>query len=172
MSDLLEAQEMQDAKAVTRFWRSVDSRNGNDKCWPWLGYKDGDGYGLFYYRGRMRPAHELALTFTTGEVRLRNLDTCHSCDNPPCVNPAHLRFDTRLSNVRDMVERGRAAINPQKLTAEMVRELRERHAAGAMQKTLASQYGISTGEASMIVRGLRWKSAGGPIAPSTRKAAS
>ena len=94
-----------EAVTVSRFWRLIDQRDPAE-CWPWTGDTD-KGYGVFYYQGRMRRAHELALSFTTGEQRLPDLDTCHSCDNPICCNPAHLRFDTRRSNVADMHERGR-----------------------------------------------------------------
>lgn len=151
---------LRDAVAVSRFWRMVDQRDP-DGCWPWLG-DDDQGYGVFFYQGRLRRAPELALSFTTGEQRLPGLDTCHSCDNPPCCNPAHLRFDTRRSNVADMHERGRA--NPaSKITAEQVVLIRQRRAAGARQKDLAEQFGITDGQVSMIVRGLRWVDAGGPI---------
>lgn len=44
-----------------------------------------------------------------------------------------------------------------------VREMRERRAAGARRKDLAEQYGIADGQVSMIVRGHRWPTAGGPI---------
>lgn len=152
-----------EAVTVSRFWRLINQRDPAE-CWPWLGDTDRDGYGTFHYRGRMRGAHELALSFTTGEQRLPDLDTCHSCDNPSCCNPAHLRFDTRLSNVRDMHERGRHR-RATKLTAAQVVQLRQRRAAGARQKDLAEQYGITDGQVSMIVRGQRWPDAGGPIQP-------
>ena len=152
--------EFATAVTVSRFWRLVDVK-APDECWPWLG-DTSDGYGLFTFNGRRYGAHELSLSFSTGEKRHPSLDTCHSCDNPPCVNPAHLRFDTRLSNVREMHERGRNR-NTTKLTAEEVALIRERRAMGARQKDLAEQFGITDGLVSMIVRGLRWKDAGGPI---------
>lgn len=153
--------EYAQAVQITRFWRLVSVR-GPDECWPWVGDRDRDGYGTFYYGGRSRRAHELALSFTTGEKKLAGLDTCHSCDVPACVNPAHLRFDTRESNVRDMLDRGRG--NPRrKLSDEDIRLIRERRALGARQKDLADQFGVTDGVISMIVRGLRRAEVGGPI---------
>ena len=149
------------ATSVTRFWRLVKV-GADDECWPWLGDTDRDGYGVFVFQGKKAGAHEYALSFTTGERRHPSLDTCHSCDTPPCCNPAHLRFDTRLSNVRDMHERGRAR-NGSALTDSDVVLIRERRAAGARQKDLADQFGLTDGAVSMIVRGLRWPHVGGPI---------
>ena len=84
------AELAQIAKRVTEFWRNVSIR-GDNECWPWTGYLNEDGYGEFYFAGEMRGSHELAVTFSTGEVRDPALDTCHSCDNPPCCNPGHVR---------------------------------------------------------------------------------
>lgn len=151
-----------DAVSVSRFWRLVDVRS-SDECWPWRGDTDRGGYGVFVYRGRKAGAHEFALSFTTGERRLPQLDTCHSCDNPACCNPAHLRFDTRKANVADMVNRGRAAKPNLKLTENEVRLMRERRASGAPQKSLALDFGVSEAYVSAIVRGLKWRDAGGPI---------
>ncbi len=49
------------------------------------------------------------------------------------------------------------------LRDEQVRELRQRRKAGANQLDLAADFGISQSEVSKIVRGLRWRKAGGPI---------
>ena len=154
--------ELRDAVTVSRFWRLVDVR-GETECWPWKGDRRDDGYGVFFFGGRIVGAHELALSFTTGEKRHASLDTCHTCDNPPCCNPAHLRFDTRAANVADMVERGRASTSRRKLSDHQIVMLRERRALGARQKDLAEQFGITDGQVSMIVRGVRWPHVGGPI---------
>jgi hypothetical protein len=154
------------AARVTEFWRNVQTGRP-DECWPWTGYAE-EGYGLFFFEGRMRPAHELALTFTTGEVRLAELDTCHGCHNPPCCNPQHLRFDTRQSNVNDTVAAGRNHHPTPKITDDQVRLIRERRAAGAAQQDLAQQYGVSDAYISTIVNGKVRAAAGGPIATSRR----
>jgi transcriptional regulator len=62
-----------------------------------------------------------------------------------------------------MAAAGRCRNGSTKLTAEQVVTIRQRRAAGASQKALAKQYDISDGQVSMIVRGIRWPNAGGPI---------
>jgi hypothetical protein len=140
---------------VTEFWMAV-RRGEADECWPWEGYVNRDGYGEFYWDGRMVGAHELALSFATGELRLPELDTCHSCDTPLCCNPAHLRFDTRASNVADMVAHGRTN-NARKLSDDDVRLIRRFAAFGCNQAILASRLGVSPATISMIVHNKRRK---------------
>lgn len=149
-------------KRVTRFWMSVDRSAGDDACWPWTAYADEAGYGYFYDGDRMRPAHEMALTYATGEVRLERLDTCHACNNPPCCNPSHLRFDSRRSNVADMMAAG-THVTTRKMSDDDVLLIRERAAAGATGRTLAQQYGVSEGHLTEIIRGRRRSGVGGPI---------
>ena len=141
------------AAKVTAFWMQVD-RRGPDECWPWTGYAE-KGYGRVFHEGRMVGAHELALTFTTGEVRAKGLDTCHGCNNPICCNPRHLRFDTRQGNVDDMMAAGRNSPPPVKLSESDLQTIRLRLAAGARQQDLADQYGVSNSMISMIKTGKR-----------------
>lgn len=144
------------ATRVTRFWMLVQRRRP-DECWPFEGHIDKDGYGRFFDGQRMRPAHELALTFTTGEERPRKHDTCHSqqCTTRACCNPRHLRFDTRRGNVGDTVALGRQHRFGRKLTDREVGEIRTRLACGAIQKDLATQYGVNDSMISMIKTGKR-----------------
>jgi len=155
------APALAEAVTVSRFWRAVDV-SAADQCWPWQGDTDKNGYGVFFYPGRIRGAHELALSFSTGEARTEGMETCHSCDNSTCCNPHHLRFDTRRSNIKDMHERGRAARSG-RLTDREIIAIRERRSNGARQKDLAEHFGVTDGSVSMIVRGIRWASVGGPI---------
>jgi hypothetical protein len=157
---------MAQAVSVSRFWRLVE-RHSETQCWPWLGDRDGSGYGVFYFEGSLRGAHELALSFSTGEVRHPYLMTCHSCDNPPCCNPNHLRFDTAQGNVDDMHERGRvhrgSKASRYGLTEADVLLMRERRALGARNKDLALDFGVTISAVTAIVHGRNWKHVGGPI---------
>ncbi len=160
------APELAEAVTVSRFWRNVEVGPDNE-CWPWRGDTDRDGYGVFFYRGRRRPAHEMALSFTTGESRLPELDTCHTCDHPRCCNPAHLRFDTRQANVDDMISHRRHPRGSQtpatRLTEEEVLTIRHRRANGARCVDLARDFGISESAITAIVHGRNWKHVGGPV---------
>ena len=142
-----------DVVKVTAFWQFVQVCQEND-CWWWCGYVNEDGYGEFYWEGRMVGAHELALTFTTGERRHPSLDTCHSCGNPLCCNPKHLRFDTRQSNVADTLRHGRHKTR-RKLSDADVLLIRERLEYGATQQKLADEFGVSNSTISMIKTGKR-----------------
>lgn len=95
---------------AARFWPKVDKR-GDDECWPWLGAKIPSGYGSLGSvevngkRVTQTGAHRVAFFLAHG---FWSRITRHTCDNPPCVNPAHLLDGDTRSNARDMVERGRA----------------------------------------------------------------
>jgi hypothetical protein len=146
---------------VTHFWLAIDVGKPDD-CWPWTGYQE-RGYGRYSIDGRMRFAHDLALEWSTGEPRPDGLDTCHSCNNSICVNPAHLRYDTRQSNVDDMMRAGTHRVTNRKLSDDDVVIIRERAHAGAAGGLLASQYGVSESVISQIIRGRKRPHAGGPI---------
>lgn len=148
------------AVRVTEFWMNVATSDNPAHCWEWTGYQE-DGYGRFSWEGRMVGAHELAVTFTTGEARTSGLDTCHSCNNPICCNPEHLRFDTRAGNVADMLSARRD--RPGRFSDEQIIAMRERYAHGASQKALAADYGVTNGLISQIVRGIRYARVGGPL---------
>jgi len=78
-------------------------RPGLGPCWVWTGIQDPQGYGRL---GGHRLAHRQSWEMANGTIE-GGLWVLHHCDNPPCVNPAHLYLGTVKENVRDAVERGR-----------------------------------------------------------------
>lgn len=95
---------------IVRFQFAVQKGAG---CWEWAGYRDDEGYGVFYSstaggaRRNSMPAHRaaffIAFGVLPGPIKVR-----HKCDNRPCVRPDHLVLGTQAENMRDMVERGRS----------------------------------------------------------------
>lgn len=90
-----------------RFWRKVDKSAGPEGCWPWTGSRHGFGYGFVSAGGKRRGAHRVSWELANGPIP-DGLSVCHRCDNPPCVNPAHLFLGTVGDNTRDMMAKGRA----------------------------------------------------------------
>lgn len=145
-----------------RFWAKVD-RRGPDECWPWTAAVNEHGYGVFNPDGRhsgpTTKAHRFSLALTgiaPGALVVR-----HSCDNPPCVNPAHLSVGTKADNSADMVARGRSPRGSRsgasKLTERQVAEIRARHATGELHRVLAADYGVTRPTITDIVNGKTWR---------------
>lgn len=80
-----------------------------DECWEWPKTKSSGGYGLFqrnYYR---MTTHRASLELSLGRA-VEGL-VLHSCDNPPCSNPSHLREGSHSDNQKDVQIRNRRPIS-------------------------------------------------------------
>lgn len=145
-----------------RFWSKVEK---TPTCWLWTGSTNSGGYGSMSFYGHICGAHRLMLVWM-GQLKhpihdgdgARNI-VLHSCDNPRCVNPAHLTIGTNTQNQREAYARGlRTAPKGSdhansRLTTEQVRDIRRLYDTGQMlQIPLAKMYGVSQAAISLITR--------------------
>jgi len=59
------------------------------------------------YKGRQVGAHRVSFEVFEG-IDPGDLDVCHRCDVPPCINPHHLFLGTAQDNMRDCFQKGRS----------------------------------------------------------------
>ena len=90
-------------KHIALFWSHVDKTDG---CWNWNGARHVRGYGKLRFLDQHVSAHRLSYELANGPIAIGGY-VCHTCDNPRCVNPAHLYLGTALTNNRDTMSRGR-----------------------------------------------------------------
>ena len=162
-----------DEKIVKRFWAKVKV-GAPDECWEWQGNRLSSGYGRMYIKRRTVRAHRVAYELRNGVIPT-GLFVCHKCDNPACVNVAHLFLGTPQENSRDMVRKKRQASGNKnasrryperrpkgethykaKLTDGQVRAIRQMRGQ-IPQHVLADQYNVSRSLINQIqLRGI-WK---------------
>lgn len=151
-----------------RFWEKVVIAGANE-CWLWQATKTNFGYGSFRVGSvktndrRKEMAHRIAYSLTNAGPLPVGMVVMHSCDNPPCVNPAHLSLGSYAENAKAAYDRKRrvSTVKPNdshpraKLTSEIVLRLRtsERH---LPLKILALRYGVSESTIDAARRGVNW----------------
>lgn len=148
-------------KQLKRFWEKVDIKNENE-CWNWKAYKMKNGYGTFRFNTQTKMlSHRVSLFIKTG---MWGDCALHSCDNPSCCNPNHLRYGTHAENNKDMLDRNRC--NPKKgeenksskLTKTEVLKIRQDYITGSKtMRELAKEYNIVSSGVSDIINKKSWK---------------
>jgi len=156
------------AGIVDRFWAKVN-RSGPvpahrpelGPCWQWTGCVVAR-YGQISLGHPSTPgskrwkSHRFSWELHRGRIPFGKV-VCHECDNPLCVNPAHLKLDSQKQNVHDAIARGRRrAWGIQKLNPDDVRVIREQAARGILQKDIASAFDIARNTVSQIVARKTW----------------
>lgn len=100
---------------LTRF-ASFFERGAPDKCWEWAGTLNPKGYARLHIRagGRQIGLRAYCVSWEIENARVwpEGKMACHSCDNPRCVNPHHVRPGTAADNYADQLERGRLGTSP------------------------------------------------------------
>lgn len=131
-----------DTTFFDRFWEKVN-KGGQDDCWEWTGALS-KGYGLFgdgsTFCGERR-AHRVSWVLQNGSIP-RGMLVLHTCDNPSCVNPWHLKLGTHDDNMKDMVSKGRT--NTLKFPDAYIDYMRELKKSGASLRDVCYKfYGFS-----------------------------
>jgi len=117
-------------------------------CRVWTGSKNKKGYGDLRVKGVGVRAHRLSWEIANNAKIPDGMFILHSCDNPSCIEPKHLRVGTAAENTADMLSKGRAKTGDQcswtKIPDSEIPLIRERIANGprGTASAIALEYGV------------------------------
>lgn len=115
------------------------------------------GYGIARYQKRAIKAHRLALILTVGNPPEDKPLALHTCCNPSCVNPAHLRWGNAQENADDRINDGNSFKGEVHWNSRLAREdvIRIYEAKGSQQE-IANRFGVSRPTVSDIKNRYTW----------------
>ena len=151
-----------DSDYMRFFQKMVKVESG---CWEWQAARDKDGYGIFTFHGKPWRAHRWSY-YAFNDGLGQGMFILHACDNPRCVNPAHLSLGTQQENEDDKTNKGRrpsqaGEINSQSvLTVKdviAIKEiLRRHHGKRGIVKFIGDWYSVTPQCISNIKSGKAW----------------
>jgi hypothetical protein len=149
---------------IDRFWKKVAIAKENE-CWVWIGRIGSYNYGVFDLDNKAIRAHRFSYIIHFGEIPSSppDLCVCHTCDNPSCVNPAHLWLGTRSQNMQDKIKKGRGnylkgiEASNAILTEVQVKEIKQKLKNEVKIAELSKIYGVSRIAIWHIKKGHNWK---------------
>lgn len=146
-------------KTVGRFLLWAAAQN-TDECIPWPYGKGANGYGTAGFLGEKTSAHRAVLILRTGVLPSLGMEAAHdpiTCKERSCVNPAHLRWASRVDNILDKKVSGTelsGELNCQaKLTERDVIMIREDKRS---ERVVAKEYGVSKSTVGRVRRREMW----------------
>lgn len=149
-------------RQLNNFWNKVAITADSEKCWNWNGCKIKHGYGAQRLGDSAYLAHRISFAISRTNFSFSEMDVCHKCDNPSCVNPSHLFLGTTAENMRDAIKKGRFVIGEKnhfsKLKEDQVREIRKLYATGQYRKIdLAVKFGVGHSTIVNATNRTNWK---------------
>ena len=143
---------------IASFLKKVEQTSG---CWLWHGSLAKTGYGVTRWRGSTWLANRLSLVFRGGGVEETKLYALHSCNQPQCVSPHHLRWGTAKDNTADSIAFGSFCFGEKTGTAkvkeEMAREIFVKYHEGNQSiASLMQMSGLAKSQIFRIVNGISW----------------
>ncbi len=147
-------------RLIQRFMKNVSPTPTDTGCRLWIGYRNKQGYGRLWFEGGFRQAHALAALAYYGPPPPDCYATCHKCDKPACVNPAHLFYGTARDNALDCVAKGRHGYqrnieaHSRRLSKPVVMAIYSSRLANG---EVARKYGVSPATVCDIQQGRTWK---------------
>lgn len=150
--------------------KAVETPNG---CLEWTGGSVAEigGYGLIRVggrKGKLLRVHRVMYVCTYGDLP-NGAVVRHTCDNPKCCRPDHLRIGSPGDNSRDMVARGRSGRPDRKLDVAAVVDMRRRARLGETTAQIAEDYGTHIVNARRAITGRTWSSVDTLEPPVNRK---
>lgn len=88
-----------------KFWSKVEKGKRQD-CWLWNGSRDNRNYGIYCINNKRLKAHRVSWMLHNNKDFPAHLEGAHQCDNPPCVNPHHIKPMTHRENIQQAFDRG------------------------------------------------------------------
>lgn len=150
--------------AIGKTWTAellMANTRPNGECLEWIGRPNSSGYGRLMIGGKQQLAHRLSWQFHFGRIPA-GLCVLHRCDNPPCVNPAHLFLGTQIENIADRTAKGRTSRHRgelrhnAKLTNAAVVDIHLRRMRGESTRSIAALHAIPQTYVYVIVKGKSW----------------
>lgn len=137
----------------------IESSEQQDECRVWVKRRHAKGYGEKTFNGVKDRVHRFAFAVFHGDFD-DAWQVCHTCDNPPCINPNHLFLGTHDDNHADKVNKGRQAQGSNhgiaKLTEADIPEIFRLRKDGLLHREIADKFGVTRSRISTILARKEW----------------